>query len=174
LKGKQQAVFLFSVGLSISIMGVQKGLTRKHMEAILKSRSEDNFDISDDKSDNSNSDVTDSDSTDESNNDSSDRKCDISNPQAQRKPKVNNWKWNPTYSPSERLTKLPHKSIPQISPALTNNLPQNVKCVDILKQILLLATDFWKYLNNQTNKYGNEKIISDVPSTRISKKPLEY
>jgi hypothetical protein len=127
-----------------------KSLTRKHVEALLRSESEDDFDVSGDRSENSNSDMTDSESRDESNDDSSDSKCDISTPPVQEKQKVNNWQWNPTCSPSERPTKLPHMSKPIISPELTNNLPENVRCVDIIKQVL--ATDFWDICKiRQTN-----------------------
>jgi hypothetical protein len=111
-------------------------LTRKHVEALLNSESEDDFDVSGDRSDNSNSKVTDNDSRDESNNNSSDSECDISTPPTQKKQKVNDWQWNPTCSSSEIPTKLPHNSKPIISPKLTNNLPENVRCVDIIKQIL--------------------------------------
>jgi hypothetical protein len=79
----------------------------------------------------------------------------------------------PSCSPSERPTKLPHKSKSIISPELTNNLPENVRCVDIIKQIL--AKDFRDYLKNRTNKYANEKIVFDEPctSTSTSNKALE-
>jgi hypothetical protein len=53
-------------------MAAWKGLTHKHVAALVNSESEHNFDISDDKSDNSNGDATDSDGKDESNNDSRD------------------------------------------------------------------------------------------------------
>jgi hypothetical protein len=68
--------------------------------------------------------------------------------------------------PSERPTKLPHKSVPEISPELTNNLPENVRCVDIPKQIL--ATDFWEHLKNQRNRYANKKIVFDEPCISAS------
>jgi hypothetical protein len=55
---------------------------------------------------------------------------------------------------------------PKIIPELTNNLLENMRCVDIMKQIL--ATDFWHHLKNQTNGYANEKIIFDEPCTTTS------
>jgi hypothetical protein len=71
-EGQTAYCFLTSVGFSASIMAAMKGLTHTHVEALLNSESEDDFDISDNKKDNSNGDVTVSDGRDKSNNDSSD------------------------------------------------------------------------------------------------------
>jgi hypothetical protein len=67
-------------------MAPQKSLSRKHVETLLNSESEDDFYICGDRSDNSNSDVIDS--RDESNNDTRDSECDISTPPAQKKTKI--------------------------------------------------------------------------------------
>jgi hypothetical protein len=55
------------------------------VENLLNSNSVDNFNISDDKSENSYSNVTDSDGRDESSNNSGDSECNISTPPVQKK-----------------------------------------------------------------------------------------
>jgi hypothetical protein len=85
-------------------MTSRKCLSRKHVDTLLSSESEDNSEVTAD-----NSDVT-----------------------ATRNSEYD----TPTCCPSERPTKLLHKSKPKIILELSNNLPENVRCVDIIKQIL--------------------------------------
>jgi hypothetical protein len=164
IKGKECIVFLTSVGFCASIIATQKYCD-----------SEDNFDVSNDICENCYGDVFDSDGGDESSNGCSDSVCYISTPSAQKKQEVNDGNGTPTCPSSERpeyyIINLHYK----LAQALTNNLPKNCKCVDIMKHIL--STDVLDHLKHQTNKQTNvnEKIIfyASSPSTATSKKRLE-
>jgi hypothetical protein len=78
-------------------MVAQKGLTCSLVENLLNSNSVDSFNISDDKSENSYSNVTDSDGRDESSNNSGDSERNISTPPVQKKQEVNEVKGQQNY-----------------------------------------------------------------------------